>query len=213
MNQFQKQYYDKRAQVLLKNLHKRHFDAYYCENREEALAKALELIPEGACVGWGGATSAEEIGLLKCLRTGAYKAIDRDTAETSEKRVEMMRQCLLTDYFITGANAISLDGQMVNIDGMGNRVAAIVYGPRKIIVIAGMNKVVDTLEDAVTRARTVAAPINKQRFPNAPTPCLVTGSCANCKSEGSICNQILITRSCRPAGRIKFILVGEELGF
>ena len=212
MNQFQKQYYDKRAQVLLKNLHKRHFDAYYCENREEALAKALELIPEGACVGWGGATSAEEIGLLKCLRTGAYKAIDRDTAETPEKRVEMMRQCLLTDYFITGANAISLDGQMVNIDGMGNRVAAIVYGPRKIIVIAGMNKVVDTLEDAVTRARTVAAPINKQRF-GGETPCGVTGSCADCLSDGCICSQILVTRNCKPAGRITFLLVGEELGF
>jgi len=101
---------------------------------------------------------------------------------------------------------------MVNIDGMGNRVAAIVYGPGKILVIAGMNKVVDTLEDAMTRARTVAAPVNKQRF-GGETPCGVTGSCADCLSDGCICNQILITRNCRPAGRITFILVGEELGF
>ena len=122
-----------------------------------------------------------------------------------------MKQCLGADVFLTGANAISLDGQMVNIDGNGNRVAAIVYGPDSVIVIAGMNKVTDTLESAVTRARTVAAPMNKQRF-DTPTPCAVTGACADCKSEACICNQILITRNCRPAGRIKFILVGEELG-
>ena len=122
-----------------------------------------------------------------------------------------MKSCLMADVFITGANAISLDGQMVNIDGNGNRVAAIVYGPESVIVIAGMNKVVDTLDDAVRRARTVAAPSNKQRFA-LQTPCEVTGSCADCKSDGCICNQILITRNCKPAGRIKFILVGEELG-
>ena len=95
---------------------------------------------------------------------------------------------------------------------MGNRVAAIVYGPERVIVIAGMNKVVDTLDDALTRARTVAAPINKQRF-GTDTPCTAKGSCADCLSDGCICNQILITRNCRPAGRITFILVGEELGF
>lgn len=212
MTEFQKQYYEKRANVLLKNLQKRHFDAYYCADREEALRKALELIPEGASVGWGGATSAQQIGLLDALRTGPYQAIDRETAKTPEERTEIMRRCLLTDCFITGANAISLDGQMVNIDGMGNRVAAIVYGPRKILVIAGMNKVEDTLEAAVNRARTVAAPVNKQRF-GGETPCGVTGSCADCLSEGCICNQILVTRNCRPAGRIQFVLVGEDLGF
>ena len=212
MNAFQKKYYDLRGQTLVKNLRKRHFEAHYCETKAEALEKALSLIPEGECVGWGGATSAEQIGLLHALRTGNYQAIDRDTAASPEERTAMMRQCLLTDTFITGANAISLEGEMVNIDGMGNRVAAIVYGPKKIIVVAGMNKVVDTLEDALTRARTVAAPINKQRF-GTDTPCTATGSCADCLSEGCICNQILITRNCRPAGRITFILVGKELGF
>lgn len=101
---------------------------------------------------------------------------------------------------------------MVNIDGTGNRLGGIVYGPDSVLVIVGMNKVVATLEDAITRARTIAAPMNKQRFP-LQTPCEVTGACADCKSDGCICNQILITRSCRPAGRIKFILVGEDLGF
>ena len=123
----------------------------------------------------------------------------------------MMRDMLHADVFLTGANGLSIDGQMVNIDGNGNRVAAIVYGPRSIIVVAGMNKVVDSLEAAVTRARTIAAPMNNQRF-NLNNPCTVTGACANWKSETCICNQILITRNSRPAGRIKFILVGEDLG-
>ena len=205
-------FYDKRAQVLVKNLRSRHFEAYYCADKKEALAKALELIPAGASVGWGGALSAEQIGLLDAMRSGNYAAIDRDQAKTAEEREEAMRKCLFTDVFITGANALSLDGQLVNLDGHGNRVAAIVYGPKTILAVAGMNKVVDTLEGAVSRVRTVAAPMNKQRFP-MQTPCELTGVCADCKSEGCICNQLLITRNCKPAGRIKVILVGEELGF
>lgn len=205
-------YFEKRGQVLVKNLQNRHFEAYYCTDKAAALEKALELIPKGASIGWGGALSAQQIGLLDAVRAGEYRAIDRDTAATPQERVKLQKECLLADVFITGANALSIDGQMVNIDGMGNRVSAIVYGPESVIVIAGMNKVADTLEAAVIRARTVAAPMNKQRF-SAMTPCEVTGSCADCKCEDSICNQILITRNCRPAGRIKFIIVGEELGF
>lgn len=207
-----KKFYEKRAQVLVKNLQSRHFDAWYCDNKEDALKKALELIPMDATIGWGGAMSAQQIGLLDAVKSGSYNAYDRDSCATMEDRVKMMKKCLTADVFLTGANAISLDGQMVNIDGIGNRVAAIVYGPETILVIAGMNKVVDTLEDAVRRARTVAAPMNQQRFTNQ-TPCQITGSCADCKSPECICNQILITRHCRPAGRIKFIIVGEELGF
>ena len=205
------QYYEKRGNILVKNLRSRHFDAYYCANKEEALKKALELIPDGASVGWGGAMSAQQIGLMDAVRSGNYKALDRETCKTAEERDEMGRACLGADVFLTGANGLSMDGEMVNIDGTGNRVAAIVYGPRTVLVIAGMNKVVDTLEDAVTRARTVAAPINQQRF-GLPNPCTATGTCADCKSQTCICNQILITRNCRPVGRIKFIIVGEELG-
>lgn len=212
MNEATRKFYEKRGALMVKNLKSRHFDAYYCTNREEALAKALELIPEGVSVGWGGAQSAEEIGLLEAVRKGPYKAIDRDTAKSPEERVKIMKQALLADVFIAGANALSLDGQMVSVDGNGNRVAAIVYGPDSVIIIAGMNKVMATLEDAVQRARTIAAPMNKQRF-NLDTPCEITGACADCKSPGCICNQILITRNSKPAGRIKVILVGEELGF
>ena len=204
-------YYEKRGQILVKNLQSRHFEAYYCADKEQALEKALELIPEGASVGWGGAMSCEQIGLMQALKAGNYRAMDRSLAKTAEERDQMMKDMLFADVFLTGANGLSLDGQMVNIDGTGNRLAAICYGPKTILVVAGMNKVEDTLEAAITRARTVAAPMNKQRFANV-TPCDVTGSCADCKSEGCICNQILVTRHCRPAGRIKFILVGEDLG-
>ena len=212
MSEAAKLYYRKRGQILVKNLQSRHFDAYYCENKEEACKKALELIPEGATVGWGGALSAEQIGLMEALHRGNYNPIDRSLAKTMEERELMMRRILFSDVFLTGANGLSLDGQMVNIDGTGNRVAAIIYGPGSVIVVAGMNKVEDTLEAAVRRARTVAAPMNNQRF-NNQNPCSATGTCGNCKNETCICNQIVITRHCRPAGRIKFVLVGEPLGF
>lgn len=204
-------FYQKRGHQLVKNLRSRHFDAWYCEDKETALQQALSLIPKGATVGWGGAMSAQQIGLMDRLKAGEYDAIDRDKTSGPEERQQAMKRCLLADVFITGANALSMDGQMVNIDGAGNRVAAIVYGPEMIIVVAGMNKVVDTLEDAIRRARTIEAPLTKQRFP-AQTPCEFTGTCGDCKNEDCICNQILITRHCRPAGRIKFILVGEDLG-
>ena len=211
MTEFEKKYYEKRGQILIKNLRSRHFDAYYCENSAAALSKALELIPEGSTVGWGGSLTAEQIGRIDAVRKGNYQALDRAACRTPEERTALFKKSLLADVFLTGANALSLDGQMVNIDGNGNRVAAIVYGPESVIVVAGMNTVRDTLEQAVQRARSIAAPANSQRFEVA-TPCKATGSCHNCTSPDCICNQILITRHCRPAGRIKFILVGEQLG-
>ncbi len=206
-------YYDKRGPILVKNLRSRHFDAWYYPTKEEALKKALELIPEGATVGWGGSVTAAQIGLIEAVRSGPYNALDRDKAETPEQRTALMKQALLADVFISSANALSLDGQMVNIDGNGNRAAALVYGPESVMIVAGMNKVEDTVEAAVVRARTVAAPMNKQRFPGNNTPCAVNAACADCKSEACICNHILVTRHCRPAGRIQFILIGEDLGF
>lgn len=204
-------YYEKRGKILVKNLQSRHFDACYCATREEALEKALAWIPEGATVGWGGAMSAQQIGLIDAVCNGPYQAMDRDQCATAEERAELMHKHLGVDVFLTGANGMSIDGQMVNIDGTGNRVAAIAFGPKTILVIAGMNKVADSLEDAIKRARTVAAPANQQRF-LLENPCTVTGTCADCKSVSCICNQIIITRHCRPVGRIKFILVGEDLG-
>lgn len=203
--------YEKRGKILVKNLESRHFEAYYCKDKESALNKALELIPEGASVSWGGAMSAEQIGLIDAVRAGRYNALDRAKCNTAEDRDRLYRESFFADVYLTGANAMSIDGQMVNIDGTGNRVAAIAYGPKTVLVIVGMNKVMDDLDGALTRARTVAAPLNQQRF-LLQNPCTITGACADCKSLTCICNQIIVTRHCRPAGRIKFILVGEDLG-
>ena len=204
-------YYDKRGVALVKALKSRHFDAYYCQTKAEALEKALELIPEGSTVGWGGVMSAHELGLIDAIRQGNYNAIDRESLPP-EQRGEAAIKCLTADVFLTGANGISMDGQMVNIDGMGNRVAAIIFGPKKVLVIAGMNKVCDDLDGAIARARNVAAPMNQQRF-DTPNPCGITGKCSDCKTETCICNHIVITRHSRPVGRITFLLVGEDLGF
>jgi hypothetical protein len=204
----------KAGKAVCTNLQKRGFAAYYCETKEEALQQALALIPTGSVVSWGGCKSAEEIGLLAALHgnSGQYQILDRDTAKTLEERVAIMKQSLTCDVFITGTNAITEDGELVNVDGNGNRVAAMTYGPDSVIVIAGMNKLSKTVMDAANRARNVAAPINAQRF-DTKTPCKIDGMCHDCNSPDSICTYIVRTRRCKPAERIKVILVGEELGF
>lgn len=203
---------EKRGKAVVKNLESRHFEAYYCETKEEALKKALELIPEEASVAWGGSMTIRDMGLTAAMNEGNYRAIDRDKVQTPEEKRQACLDAFGADYYLTSANGISEDGQLVNVDGNGNRVAAIVYGPKYVIVVAGMNKVVKTVNDALVRARTIAAPMNQQRFLRN-TPCTTMGACADCKSPDSICNQILTTRLSSPAGRIKVILVGEELGY
>ncbi len=192
-------------------LEKRHFEAYYCKTKEEALKKAIELIPTDHVVSWGGTISIGEIGLFDYVKKN-NKVIDRDTAKTPEERVEIMRQGLLCDTFLMSTNALTEDGILVNIDGNGNRVAALCYGPKNVIVVAGINKVCKTLDDAVSRVRNTASPINIQRFDGVNTPCYLTGSCTNCKLPQSVCSQVVITRLNRVPSRIKVILVGEDLG-
>lgn len=193
-------------------LESRNFEAYYCDTAKEALSKALELVPEGSSVSWGGTMTIRDMGLAEAFNQGNYKAYDRDKAASPEESQEIMRKALQLDYFVTSTNAISEDGILVNIDGTGNRLAAICFGPKNVLVIAGINKVCSSEEAAMNRARTYAAPINQMRF-LGKTPCSVTGSCANCKTEDCICCEILTTRMSRPAKRIKVILVGEELGY
>jgi L-lactate utilization protein LutB len=207
-----KMQYDKAGPKVAEALNKRYFEAYYCSGRAEALEKILELIPQGHVVSWGGATTVDELGVKDALRQRGQAVIDRDTAKDAQERQEMLKKALTCDTFLMGSNAVSADGQLVNIDGTGNRVAALCFGPSQVIVVAGMNKVAGDLDGAMRRAREVAAPINAQRF-QLKTPCSVNGLCADCKGPDSICAQIVTTRLCKPAGRIKVILVGEDLGF
>lgn len=196
------------AQKVIKGLESRNMTGYYAANKEEALEKALELIPEGSTVTMGGAMSAVEIGLVKALMEGNYDFLDRNQMEPREALLKGYD----ADVFLTSANAMTEDGIMVNIDGNANRVSYIANGPKKIVAIVGMNKVCDDIDGAMKRARAVAAPTNAQRF-EINTPCKKTGSCANCKSPDTICCQFLITRYSRHADRIHVILVNDSLGF
>lgn len=207
-----KMQYDKAGAKVAEALNKRYFEAYYCSDRAEALEKILELIPQDHVVSWGGAATVDELGVKEALRQRGQAVIDRDTAKDAQERQQMLKQALTCDTFLMGSNAISADGQLVNIDGTGNRVAALCFGPTQVVVVAGMNKVAGDLDGAMRRAREVAAPMNAQRFP-LKTPCVANGLCGDCKGSDSICAQIVTTRLCKPAGRIKVVLVGEDLGF
>ena len=198
------------AETVIKGLKSRNMTGWYASSREEALDIALGLIPEGSSVTMGGAMSAHEIGLVDALKNGNYRFIDRDAYE--DKRAAMLA-AYDADVFLSGVNAMTSDGILVNIDGNANRVSAIAQGPRKVIFIAGMNKVCGAdLDGAMKRARNVAAPINAQRF-GLSTPCTKTGTCMDCKSPDTICCQFLITRYSRHADRIHVILVNDSLGF
>lgn len=197
------------ALKVIKGLESRNMSGYYAANKEEALGQALNLIPEGSTVTMGGAMSVHEIGLVDLLKKGNYNFIDRD--EMEDKRAAMLA-AYDADFFLMSANAMTEDGILVNIDGNANRVSALAQGPRKVIVIVGMNKICDDVDGAMKRARNVAAPINAQRF-GLNTPCSKTGACMNCKSPDTICCQFLITRYSRHKDRIHVILVNDTLGF
>ena len=200
------------ANRVVKNLESRNMEAYFVKTKEEALKKALELIPEGSSISWGGTASAKEIGLLDAVHEGNYEVYDREEAQTPELKNEIAHKALDCDFFIGSTNALAENGVRVNIDGNANRVAAFAFGPKNVLLIVGMNKVVKSEEDAMSRARNEAAPINAQRF-GLDTPCSKNGMCYDCKSPDCICCQILITRYSRAAKRIKVILVDENLGF
>ena len=197
------------AQKVIKGLASRNMTGYYAATKEEAVKCALSLIPEESAVTMGGGMSVHEIGLVDALKNGNYNFIDRDAYE--DKRAAML-MAYDADVFLAGANAITEDGILVNIDGNANRVSAIAQGPRKVVFIVGMNKVCDDIDGAIKRARNVAAPTNAQRF-GLSTPCAKTGSCMNCKSPDTICCQFLITRFSLHPGRIHVILVNDMLGF
>lgn len=203
---------EKLAAKVAENLKARHFDAYVANSTEEARELALKLIPQSHTVGWGGSVSIDQIGIKEALKKRNNPVIDRSLAKDREEGVKMMKACLTADTFLMSANALCADGILVNIDGNGNRVAPLMYGPDNVIVVVGTNKIAPDVDSAVKRARNVAAPINAQRF-DVKTPCKVNGACGNCKSVDCICCQVTLTRVCRPKGRIKVIIVTEDLGF
>ncbi len=204
------------ANSVVEALNRRHFNACFCKNRDEVTEKLKSLISKDNTVSWGGSVTLDELKIKEFLKEQGYKTLDRESAKTQEERQELIVKSMTADVFLMSANAISQDGELVNMDGIGNRVSALCFGPKKVIVIAGMNKVTRDLESAVKRVRNISAPINSKRIETIHqmnTPCLKTGVCADCKSETSICAQMVITRLSRPKSRINVILVNENLGF
>lgn len=206
-----KQFYSKQANTVIKKMEERNMEAYYCNTSNEAKTKALELMPKKSVISWGGSQTIQEIGLIDELRNLDYTLIDRSTANTPDEVRELYLKSFDTDYYLMSSNAITLDGKLINVDGNGNRLAALIYGPKNVIVIAGMNKVVADEQSALLRARNQAAPPNTTRL-GLNTPCVETGKCHECLN-GTICCNIGITRFSKYPKRIKVILVGEELGY
>lgn len=200
------------ADKLIKNLQRRHYKACYCKSSSDAVDKVKELIPEGSSISWGGSQSIRLSGITKMLKTGKYDVYDRDDVHSQEDKLRIYRKAFECDYYLASANAISEDGVVINIDGNGNRVAAITWGPKNVILVIGLNKVCQDVDSAIKRARSVAAPTNMARF-DFKTPCQTDGTCHDCLSADSICNYISIMRMSHPAGRHTIILVGEELGY
>lgn len=187
--------------------------AYVVSNRHQALRKALGLIPRGASVGLGGSRTVVEIGLLDALRKGDYKLYDQYAPSLShQEAMEIRKEGARAEYLVSGTNAVTEDGKLVNIDGIGNRVAGFCFGPEKVIIIVGRNKIVPDLDAAIYRAKNIAAPINAMRF-GLKTPCVTTGRCSDCASPERICSFTLIIDRQKVRNRIIVILVNEDLGF
>ena len=207
-----KQYYENAARTIIAGLEKRQMEGYYCADCEAAVKKVLELVPAGSSISWGGTMTLAESGVMDALRSGSFTLIDRDLAKTKEEQKEVYARTVCSDFFFMSTNAITMDGELINVDGRANRVACLCAGPENVIVLAGMNKVVATVEEGHDRARNIAAPMNTVRL-HKDTPCATRGKCYNCLKPDCVCSQIVITRRSGIPGRIKVILIGEELGY
>lgn len=184
----------------VKNLNQNGFEACFCQTVKDAVEKVLSLIPSGASVGFGGSMSCVDSGLLDRVRSGSYKVIDRETATDSAERRVLMKKCLTADVFLTSFNAVSKNGSVFNIDGNGNRVAAITFGPDSVIALVGVNKLCNDEESAKERVLKTAAVKNAIRFGK------------NAEEADSICN--IYQKVVRGGnGRIKVVICGEELGY
>ena len=205
-------YYENLADSLIEKFARRQIEAYYATDRDEALEMACRYLSPECSVSFGGSVTLNEIGLIDAIKASDCIVYDRAKAVSPEEKRELFGKIAACDYYFMSSNAITLDGQLVNIDGNGNRVASLIHGPQNVIVIAGMNKIVPDVDSGIKRVRNMAAPPNALRL-GYNTPCRELGRCADCLSQDCICDQIVITRRSFIPNRIKIILVGEELGY
>lgn len=197
----------------MENLEKNNISAYFINTREELIEIIENLSLEGDKIAVGGSTTLNEVNLLNYLRTERYNFLDRyKEGLTREEVVNIFRESLLCDVYITSTNAITEEGYLYNVDGNGNRVAAMLYGPRKVIVICGINKLVKNVEEAMERNKSISAPANAKRL-NRKTPCSKVGYCMDCKSEERICKKYTLIKGEVTKGRMHVIILNQNLGY
>lgn len=205
-------FYEKQAQTIIHNMVARKMEGYYCPDKDSAREKIMELIGNRKkMVTYGGSVTLDEIGIKEEVENAGHDLLRRENCTTDEEKEECYGKQVMSDIYLMSTNAITLDGELVNIDGAGNRVACLIYGPKEVVVVAGMNKVVANVEDGIRRVKNAAAPPNTVRL-SCDTPCAITGKCGNCLGN-TICCHTVVTRASRIPGRIKVVLVGETLGY
>ncbi|MFH1087820.1 MAG: lactate utilization protein [Chloroflexota bacterium] len=207
------------AERVIQSLEKNHIKGYYAPDRKEALDRIMGMIPEGAVVGVGDSITLHQVGVMSALRSGRYNFSDPFAPGLPWKQsFELRRKALLADVFLSGTNAITLDGKLVNTDGGGGRVAGMAFGPGKVIIAAGVNKIVKNVDEALKRVKEVAAPLSAKRHEWDKLPCYQTGVCADCQSVWRMCRKTLIIEGDMPMvfkePRMHVVIIGEtELGF
>lgn len=204
------------AATIIKHLEKSNMEGFFFEDSASCVRAILDMLPKGSSIAWGGTETFKETGMLNALQDaasqGAYELIDRSFAKTPDEQRALYGKSVMSDYFFMSTNAITVDGQLINIDGNSNRVACLAHGPRHVMILVGMNKIVSDVKAGISRVQNVASPANAKRL-NKSTPCGVTGVCGNCLSPECMCNNIVITRRSGHDGRIKVFFIAEELGY
>ncbi len=200
------------AETVIKNLKRRNMEGYYCDTAEEAVQLVCGMIPAGDSITWGGSVTFTESGMRAALEAGNWRMLDRSTPTTPEEQREMWRDRASADWFFMSANALTVGGELVNIDGNSDRLSLLLHGPEHVIVLVGMNKLVADVDAGFKRIRTTTCPLNAARL-HTNTPCEVAGVCSECHSEHCMCCEMVITRHSRHTGRIKVVLIGENLGY
>ena len=195
------------------SLEKNNMNGYIVSNKEELINKIISLTNEGEKVSCGGSMSLAETGVMEHLRSGRYDFLDRAKEGLSTKDIDRIyRECFFADTYFSSSNAITEDGELYNVDGNGNRVAALLFGPKKVIIVAGVNKIVKNLDEAIKRNREIAAPANAKRL-NKSTPCIKIGYCMDCKSPEKICREYTVIKSQKDKNRIHVIFLNDNIGY
>lgn len=201
------------AQTVIKNLGHHGMEGYFCPSSAEAVELVRSWMAEGDSVTWGGTETFKETGMKAALdEAGVYRMLDRTTATTPEEKRAMWRDRVCADWFFMSANALTVNGELVNIDGNSDRLSLLLHGPEHVVVLVGMNKLVADVEAGFKRIRAITCPLNAARL-HTGTPCELTGTCAECHSKSCMCCQMVVTRHSRHEGRIRVVLIGEELGY